>query len=86
MSQQATREIFSSPVTGILLGFWERSSVTNALLPIIEKWRKSLDEVVAIEAVPTDISKAFDCFPHEFLIAKFHGLVVDIPFLELLHL
>ena len=61
----------------MLLGFLERISATNALLPMIEKWRKSLDKRVAIEALPTDFSKAFDCFPQEFLIAKPH-----IPFLE----
>ena len=53
---------------------------------MIEKWRKPLDEGVAIAALPTDVSEAFDCFPHELLIAKLHDLVVDTPFLELLHL
>ena len=65
-------------------GFQNGYSVTNALLPMIEKWRTSLDKGGAFGALLTDLSKAFDCLPHELLIAKPHAYGVDIPSLKLL--
>ena len=52
---------------------------------MIEKWIKSLGEGGAFGALLTDLSKAFDCLPHELLIAKHHAYGVDIPSLKLLH-
>ena len=52
---------------------------------MIEKWRKSLDAGGAFGALLTDLSKAFDCLPHELLITKLHAYRVDIPSLKLLH-
>ena len=50
-----------------------------------EKWRKYLDAGGAFGALLTDLPKAFDCLPHELLIAKLHAYRVDIPSLKLLH-
>ena len=50
---------------------------------MIEKCRKSLDGGVAFGALLTDLFKAFDCLPHELLIAKPHAYGVDIPSLKL---
>ena len=52
---------------------------------MIEKWRKSLNEYGAFGAVLTDLSKAFDCLPHELLVAELQAYGVDIPSLKLLH-
>ena len=65
--------------------FQKGYSVINALLPMIQKWRKSLDEGGAFDDLLTDLCKAYNCLPHELLIAKLHAYGVDIPSLKLLH-
>ena len=46
-------------------GFGKDVSVVHCLLPMIEKWRASLDQGGAYGALLTDLSKAFDCLIHE---------------------
>ena len=52
---------------------------------MIEKWRESLDQGGAYGALLTDLSKAFDCLPHELIIAKLHAYGVDMPSLKLVN-
>ena len=65
-------------------GFRKDFSVANCLLPMIEKWRESLDQGGAYGALLTDLSKAFDCLPHDLLIAKLHAYGLDIKSLKLM--
>jgi hypothetical protein len=37
----------------------------------IEDWKKALDDNKFIAAILMDISKAFDCLPHNLLMLKF---------------
>ena len=73
--------IFSRNQCGFRKGF----SVVNCLLPMIEKWRESLDQGGAYGALLTDLSKAFDCLPHELIIAKLPVYGVDMPSLKLIN-
>ena len=54
-------------------------SSNHALLKLIEEWKKSLDDKNIIGAVLMDLSKAFDCIPHDLLMAKLYtfGLYMD---------
>ena len=48
---------------------------------MIEKGRKSLDESGAFGALLTNLSKAFNCLPHELLITKLHVLKLLLSYL-----
>ena len=52
---------------------------------MIEKQRASLDQNGTCAALLTDLSKAFDCLPHDVLIVKIHVHGCDLPSLNLLN-
>ena len=45
-------------------------SMQYSLIVVIKKWRKNMDKGKLCVALLTDLSKAFDCIVHNFLIAK----------------
>ena len=44
---------------------------------IIEDWKFHLDNKKIVGAVLMDLSKAFDCVPHDLLIAEIHAYGFD---------
>ena len=76
---------FESILSRYQCGFRKGFSVLTTLLPMIEKWRESLDSGGNFGALLTDLSKAFDCLPHDLLIVKLHAYGLDMPSLRLLH-
>ena len=47
-------------------------SSNHVLLRLIENWKKFLDNKNFVGTVLMDLSKAFDCIPHDLLVAKLH--------------
>ena len=45
-------------------------SCQNVLLKLTEEWRKYIDQNKIVGGLLMDLSKAFDCLPHELLVAK----------------
>ena len=66
-------------------GFRKGYSTQQCWRTMIEKWRASLDQNGTCAALLTDLSKAFDCLPHDLLIAKLHAYGCDLPSLKLLN-
>ena len=52
---------------------------------MIEKFKKSLDQGGEYAALLTDLIKAFDCLPHDLIIAKLHAYGFDKISLRLMH-
>ena len=63
----------SSFAENILSNFISAYSSNHVLLRLIENWKKSLDNKNFVGTVLMDLSKAFDCIPHDLLVAKIHA-------------
>ena len=66
-------DIFSKYQCGFRKGF----SAQHCLIAMIEKWRDSMDKGKFFGAILTDLSKAFDCLPHDLLAAKLSAYGFD---------
>ena len=69
-------EMFLSP---FLAAYRKWYSTQHVLVKMMKEWTENLDKFFFVGAVLTDLSKAFDCLPHDFLIAKLlaYGLSSD---------
>ena len=47
------------------------------ILRLIEEWKETLDKRFFAGAVLMDLSKTFDCIPHDLLNAKFNAYGFD---------
>ena len=77
-------DFFENILSKYQCGFRKGFSSQQCLLVMIEKWRKSLDKGGSFGALLTDLSKAFDCLPHDLMIAKLHAYGFDFKSLKLM--
>ena len=55
----------------------QKFSSNHVLLRLLEEWKSHLDNKKFVGAVLMDLSKAFDCIPHDLLIAKMEAYGFD---------
>ena len=68
----------------LLRGFRKAHSTQHAIFRLLEKWQKELDSGGFIGTVLMDLSKAYDCLPHDLLIAKLEAYGIGNDSLNLL--
>ena len=57
----------------------------HVLIRLVEDWRSKLNNDYLVGAILMDLSKAFDCIPHDLLIAKLHAYGFDEDALVLIY-
>ena len=72
----------------LLCGFRKAHSTHDAVFKLLHSWQKELDNSGFIGTIFMNLSKAYDCLPHDLIIAKFeaHGLSKSNPKLLLEYL
>ena len=84
MFQQITSYVCNI-LSPFLCGFRKGYNAQHALMRLKNNLNKSLDKKESIGLVMMDLSKAFDCIPHNLLIAKLYAYGFDKNSLKLIH-
>ena len=63
-------EFIQNKLTPYISAYRKCYSTQHVLVRLIEEWKNALDKNYFVGAVLMDLSKAFDCIPHDLLIAK----------------
>ena len=61
----------------IFRGFRKVHSTQHTLFKLLQSWQKELDEKAMVATNLMDLSKAYECIPHDLLIAKLNGYDID---------
>ena len=80
-----TNEYMEKYLSPYLCGYRKGYSCQHALLVMVERWKKSLDNGGLAGGVLMDLSKAFDTINQKLLIAKLHAYGFDITSLEIIY-
>ena len=66
-------------------GFKKGHGAQHCLIALLEKWRESIDRGLEFGILLTDLSKAFDCLPHDLFVAKLFAYGFDDKALRLIY-
>ena len=76
-------EYFEPILSKFQCGFRKGFSAQHCLLAMLEKWKAAVDNKNTFGALLTDLSKAFDCLPHDRLLAKLNAYGFSLSALKL---
>ena len=68
----------------LICQFRKAHSTQHALFKLLQAWQKELDNSGFIGTILMDLSKAYDCLPHDLFIAKLGAYGLDRSSLRLL--
>ena len=74
---------FQDKFFAILCGFRKGHSTQHALLNLLQNWQSYLDKGEIVGTLLMDLSKAYDCIPHDLLIAKLEAYGFSFNSLQL---
>ena len=69
----------------LIAAYREVYSTHHVLIRLVENWRSKLDNDYIVGAVLMDLSRAFECIPHDLLIAKLSAYGFDENSLALIY-
>ena len=68
----------------LLCGFRKAHSTQHALFRLIQSWQKELDDSGFVGTILMDLSKAYDCLPHDLMVAKLEAYGISKEGLQLI--
>ena len=78
-------EYFETVLSKFQCGFRKGYNTQDCLLAMVENCKKALDQGNEYGALLTDLFKAFNCLPHDLIVAKLHAYGFSIDSLKLIN-
>ena len=77
-------EYLENYLNSILCGVRKAHSTEHDLFKLLQAWQEELDKGGFVETILMDLSKAYDCLPHDLLVAKLEAYGVGTTALNLI--
>ena len=76
---------FEKYFSPFILAYRKSYSTQQVIIRLLEEWRKKLDKNFVVGAVSMYLSNAFDCIPHDLIIAKLTTYGIERKTLRLIY-